>query len=192
MEASSTELHQVLALPGFVEFAAQLQEAVEANNSQFFIDNVYYEDYSTCHTEASDPTPTFGTCFGIAEPPPGPGIGVGAWQSEGDTFTPEMYEDLITQRLSDDAAPDAYMHAIGKHIRGEDAPQSGVDMVVGATGAPTPPGAPTPSPSAALCVRLDRVNGSWRIVRLSRALIELVPDFFEWWVPWEEAFPASS
>lgn len=187
---ATTELQEALAQPGVVDFLVQLEAAVEANDTQFFIDNVHYEDYSACQTEGNQPTPTFGTCFGIAEPPAGPGIGVGLWQSEGDTFTPEMYQELIRQRLSDDAAPDAYVYAVGKHIRGEEEPDSGVDVVIGGTGSPIPPGSPTASPSSALSLRLDRVNDAWRIVRVSRALVDLVPDFFEWWVPWEEALPA--
>jgi hypothetical protein len=61
------------------------------------------------------------------------GIHVGAWQSEGDAYTPEMYADLITARLSTETGATT-MYAIGGQKRGLNESVSGIDVVLSQRG----------------------------------------------------------
>ena len=179
--ADSSEVQQTLALPGFTQFAREFQQAVDDNDTQFFIDHAYFEDYSAC-SDVAKPIPQFGTCGGIETPPNGVAITVGLWESEGSYYEPQEYEDL-TEALSGDRAPDAATFTIGRENRD---PSHVVALFVESIG-PFP--GQSPVVDHALAFRVAEVDGNWRIVGVDRALKQFMPDHLSWYVSWDAAFP---
>lgn len=185
------QLADVLALPGLSDFASQFQQAVFTHSdAQYLIDATHFEDYAGC-SDASVATPVYGTCGGIAVPPKGQAITVGLWNSEGEYLSPADYATLVKQYISTDPSRRAYAYtyAIGHEHRGSGENPAGVDVVVDYVRLPNNFPQATPEPGLVLVFRLNPIEGDWRIVGVDQGLLTLVPDFFDWWVPWLQAFP---
>jgi hypothetical protein len=119
----------------------------------------------------------------MAPPPTGPGILLGAWESEGDTVSEPYYLDHVqasTQR-------DGFVYAVGQQKYGLDFGPSEVGIVVEYPGLQ-----PTQSPvlsEALTAFRVDRIDGEWKIVGEDAGAVDLVPEFFKWFARWDDVFP---
>lgn len=171
--------------PGFRDFAAAFQAAVESNDTQFFIDNAYFQTFDCSTPDGHTPAP--GVCYGMGLPPPGPGIAVGAWASEGGVLTQAQYASMIENEMSSSRAAGEVPYALGKAVRGFDETDSGIDLAVqdvAFTGQ-------TQSPEMLLVFRVDVVDGEWRIVEAAHGVVSIFPDYFDWWVSWQQIFPGE-
>jgi hypothetical protein len=167
---------------GFAEFAGEFERAVEANDVEFIFQLAHYGEFE-CRGG-----------FGLPAPPTScllqpvgllvPAIQYGIWNSEGGYYSPEQYAEFVLEKLEAKAAPDVHVYAIGHHIRGADEDDGGVDIVVGDVGGSSAPG-------AAIVFRAASVGGDWKIVGVKIARVDQVDWFFDWWTPWEKAFPAG-
>ena len=114
--------------PGFRDFAATFQAAVQSNDTQFFIDNAYFQTFDCSTPNGQTPGP--GVCYGMGLPPPGAGIPVGAWASEGGVLTKAQYGSMIEGEMSGNRAAGEVPYALGKAVRGFDESDSGIDLAV--------------------------------------------------------------
>lgn len=200
-------------MDGLREFVAKFAAAVEAKDAQFFIDNAYFQT-PDCPAFGQPPgTPHF--CFGIGAPPTGPAIFLGVWNSEGAIVSQDYYETRVRENLDLERAS---LYALGQQKNGLEIGSSEVGIVVSfapkeqsttpaspppATSSPTPttpnsplpttetspsPTIPTPRSPSISAFRLDRTNGEWRIVGIDAGSVNLVPDFFDWYTLWDDAF----
>jgi hypothetical protein len=96
---------------------------------------------------------------------------------------------LVTNFLSAESAPNAAVYALGHETRFQGETTSGADIVVSGVGFPvTSPN--LLDPKASINFQVQSIDGEWRITRIDRAATDLVPDFFDWYAPWSEVFPA--
>jgi hypothetical protein len=171
--------------PGFRDFAAALQAAVRSNDTQFFFDNAHFQRFDCSTPNGQTPAP--GVCYGMGLPPPGPGFPVGAWASEGGVLTEAQYATMIEDEMSASRAAGEVPYALGKAVRGFDESDSGIDLAVqdvAFTGQ-------TQSPEMLLVFRVDLVDGEWRIVEAAHGVLSILPDYFDWWVSWQQIFPGE-
>jgi hypothetical protein len=188
LRPDAPEVTQVLALSGFPDFARQFAAAVDANDTQFFIDNAYFQT-----PDCPSPGEPFGTpafCVGLGPPPSGLGIVMGAWNGEAGIVTQTSYESSIRDALSAEHAPNPYVYVFGHPKIGVEQSPTEVAVVV-AWLPPASPDSPTPLEPAAMAFHVNVIDREWRILEVDRARLELVPEFFEWYAPWADVFPAS-
>jgi len=79
-------------------------------------------------------------------------------------------------------------YALGKAVRRFDESDSGIDLAVqdvAFTGQ-------TQSPDMLLVFRVDMVDGEWRIVEAAHGVVSILPDYFDWWVSWQQVFPSDA
>lgn len=170
--------------PGFAQFAAELARAVDANDVEYLEQRAQYQEFE-CTGASGFPVPPR-SCL---EQPQGrvvPAIPYGIWNSEGGYYSPEHFTEFVIDRFDAKAAPDAHMYAFGHHVRGASEGDDGVDIVVAGVSSPV---ADDQAFAPAVVFRVATAEERWSIVGVKIALVELVDDFFDWWVPWEEAFP---
>ena len=159
--------------------------AVGRNDTQFFIDRGQtHSEVCTGAGMGGIPCPTGRTGVPVDV------IFVGAWNSEGDYYTKDQYDTLITGDLSAANSPKETLYAVGHERRSAGESDAGVDIVVTGIGGP-PPSPQHPDLRTALNFRVQQVDGEWRISRLDRANVTLVPDFFDWYSPWGGLFPLA-
>lgn len=170
---------------GFAEFAAELASGVEVNSLEFFVQHAAYEDFE-CAYESGFPAASR-NCLGQPDGTLVPAIGYGIWQSEGGYFSPEQYAEFIAGRIAGKSAPDAYIYALGHHVRSAEENDEGIDVVVADVGCPSPE--KNLLPGCAVVFRVAEVDGAWAIVGVTSGSVELVASFFDWWAPWGEVFP---
>jgi hypothetical protein len=170
---------------GFAEFAEELANGVEKNSLEFFVQHAAYEEFE-CTNVGGFPAPPR-NCLGQPDGTLVPAIGYGIWQSEGGYSSPEQYAEFIAGRIAGKSAPDAYMYALGHHVRSADESDEGIDLVVADVGCPSPE--KNLLPSCAVVFRVAEVDGAWAIVGVTSGSVELVDVFFDWWAPWSEVFP---
>lgn len=184
LAVEAPEVQQVLALAGFREFAAEFEAAVESNDTQFFIDRGYLHPVA-CGGGGigSIPCPSGATNVSVDA------ILVGAWNSDGGYYARDQYDDLITNYLSNEIASNATMHALGHEKRFADETEMGADIVVSGVAFPVPSGQPE-NPDFSLNFQVQAIDGVWRITSLDLAFATLVPDFFDWYALWDDAFGA--
>jgi hypothetical protein len=171
----------VLALEGFSDFAREFAAAVEAQDTQFFIDRTHFE--TTDCPSPGEPTGTPRFCMGMALPPTGPGILLGAWNSEGDTVSQQYYLDHIQERTQHDG----FVYAVGEQNYELGLGPSEVGIVVEQPGLQ-----PTQSPvlpESVSAYRVDRIDGEWQIVGIDAGTVDLVPYFFKWYARWDDVYP---
>jgi hypothetical protein len=185
LSADSPEVKAVLAMDGFTDFAHAFEIAVGNNDTQFFIDR------GQTHSEVC----TGGGMGGIPCPTGQTGVPVdvifvGAWNSEGDYYTKDQYDALITSDLSAANSPKETLYAVGHERRFPGESDAGVDIVVTGIGGP-PPSPQQPDLRTALNFRVQQVDGVWRITAVDRAAVSLVPDFFDWYSVWGGLFPLN-
>jgi hypothetical protein len=183
LRPDAPEVTQVLALSGFPEFARQFAAAVDANDTQFFIDRGY------AHSEVCNG----GGMSGIPCPAgqtnvPVDVIFVGAWNSEGDYYTKALYDGLVTRYLSSATAPNAMVHAVGHEKRFAGEIEAGADIIVSGVAFPVPSNQPI-DPNWSLNFQVQPIDGVWRITRIDRADTPDVPYFFDWYAHWDDVFP---
>jgi hypothetical protein len=183
LSADAPEVTQVLALSGFPEFARQFANAVAANDTQFFIDRGYVNS-ETCNGGGMGGIP----CPAGQMKVPVDVISVGAWNSEGDYYTKDLYDDLVTNYLSSTRAPNATIYAVGHEKRFGGETEAGADIVVSGVGLPVPSSQPV-DPNWSLNFRVQPIDGVWRITHLDRAYTLEVPYFFDWYALWSDVFP---
>ncbi len=104
-------------------------------------------------------------------------------------YSPEQYAEFVVENLAGKAAPDARVYAFGHHIRGASEGDGGVDIVVADVRSSSGVG---PVAGSAVVFRVALVEGEWTIVGVKVGAVELIDDFFDWWVPWEAAFPEAA
>jgi hypothetical protein len=168
--------------PGFRDFAVAFQAAVMNNDTQFFIDNAYFQTFD-CSTPAGA-TPGF-VCYGMGSPPDEPGIDFGAWQSEGDVLTRTQYTALIDDEMSAARAAGETPYALGHAKRFVGELDSGIDLAVQNIAF----SGQKQSPEMLLVFHVDVVDGAWRVVEAAHGNVSELPDFFDWWESWQQVFP---
>jgi hypothetical protein len=180
--ADSPEVQQTLALPGLVDFLREFELAVDGEDAEWFVDHTHFETV-ICPSLASNETPP-PLCSGIAPPPSGPGIMMGAWNSEGSMVT----EDYYVSQLRSQPPRTVQMYAIGHQQYGLELGPSEVGIVVVNPGLVTP--LPTPfGGESVTAYRVDQIDGEWNIVGVDGGLEGLVPYFFDWYAPWDVVEP---
>jgi hypothetical protein len=183
LTANAPEVQDVLALEGFSDFAREFAAAVKANDAQFFIDRGYvHSEVCSGGGMGGIPCPSGQTSVPVEV------IFVGAWNSEGDYFTKDLYDDLVTNYLSSSTAPNATIYAVGHEKRFTGETEAGADIVVSGVGFPVPSGQPI-DPNWSLNFQVQPIDGVWRITRLDRADAPDVPYFFDWYARWDDVFP---
>ena len=182
-------LQEILEAPGLLSFLSDLEDAIEANDVQFLIDHTHFVEY-TCQSTSGFPAEPEG-CWGA----PGhtlPALSVGFWQSEGGYWTEAAYEAAISDRLTGPDAEGSRMYAIGQMVLGDDESPDVADVVVAGLGSL---GDLEPFEGMAMSLEIAERGGEWAITSFSGANTGLVPDFYDWWVEWEDftsvAWPAS-
>ena len=177
---------EAAAQGGFAEFAAEFQRAVEANNVEYLVQRAHHRDIECTGADVFPVLPR--NCLAQPQGLVVPAIPYGIWNSEGGYYSPEQYTEFVVDRLNTKAAPNAHVYAFGHHIRGASEGDGGVDIVVADVRSPSGGG---PVTGSAVVFRVALVEGEWLIVGVNRGVVELIDDFFDWWVPWEAAFPEA-
>jgi hypothetical protein len=181
LSADAPEVQGVLALEGFSDFAREFAAAVEAKDTQFFIDHTHFET-AVCPSSGSTATlPAL--CGGMAPPPSGPGIMLGAWNSEGDVVSEQYYLDHIQEWTQHDG----FVYAVGQQDYNLNLGSSEVGIVVEYPGL-QPTQIPV-LPESVFAYRVDRIDGEWQIVGIDGGTVDLVPYFFKWYARWDDVFP---
>ena len=174
---------------GLLSFLSDLDEAVEQNDAQFLIDRTHFAEYE-CQSRSGFPAEPE-ECYG-AHGHTLPAINSGVWQSEGGYWSEATYAAAISDRLIGPDAEDAIMYAIGQMVLGDDESPDVADVVVAGLGSL---GDLEPLEGMAMSLEIAERGGKWAITGFSGANTELVPDFYEWWVEWEDftsvAWPTS-
>jgi hypothetical protein len=169
------------------EFADELQAAIEANDLEYIFQRAHYGEFD-CRDSGGLPV---GPRNCLLQPMElmVPAIRYGIWNSEGGYYSPEQYAEFVQDRFAAKAAPDAHIYALGRHIRGASEGDGGVDIVVANVSSPL---GDDQALAPAVVFRVAVAEGRWSIVGVKIALVELIDDFFDWWVRWGEAFPRVS
>jgi hypothetical protein len=183
LPAAAPEVQAVLALEGFSDFAREFAAAVEAKDTQFFVDRGYvHSEVCSGGGMGGIPCPSGQTNVPVDV------IFVGAWNSEGDYYTKDLYDDLVTSYLSSATAPNAMIYAIGHEKRFAGEIEAGADIIVSGVAFPVPSGQPI-DPNWSLNFQVQPIDGVWRITSLDRAYAPGVPYFFDWYARWDDVFP---
>lgn len=189
VSATDERLQEILDAPGLLSFLSDLEDAIEANDVQFLINHTHFAEYE-CQSLSGFPAEPE-ECYGA----PGRTLlasSHGAWQSEGGYWTEATYEAALRDRLTGADAEGARMYAIGQLRFGDDESPDVVDVVVAGLGGGS---GLLPVEGIAMSLAIAELGGEWAIARSSWARTELVPDFYEWWVEWEDfasvSLPAS-
>lgn len=178
--ADDERLQEMLAQPGLVAFLSDLQDAIEANDVQFVIDNTHFAEYQ-CQSLSGFPADPE-ECHGA----PGltlPAVTVGAWQSEGGYWSEATYAAAIRDALSGTDADDARMYAIGQMTLGDAESPDVADVIVAGLGGLANQDVPE---GFAMSLAVAERDGEWAITEFNWAKTELIPDFYGWWVAWED------
>ncbi len=182
-------LEEILDAPGLLSFLSDLEDAIEANDVQFVIDHTHFAEYECQSTSGFPAEPE--ECYGA----PGhtlPAVSYGIWQSEGGYMSEATYEMEISDRLTGADADGARMYAIGQMVLGDDESPDVADVVVADLGSL---GDLEPFEGMAMSLEIAERGGEWAITRFSGANTGLVPNFYDWWVEWEDftsvALPTS-
>lgn len=189
ISATDERLQEIFDAPGLLSFLSDLEDAIEANDVQFLIDHTHFAEYE-CQSLSGFPAEPE-ECFGA----PGhslPVVGYSFWTSEGGYWTEATYEAAISDRLTGPDAENARMYAIGQIVLGDDESPDVADVVVAGLGSLADL---EPFAGTAMSLEIAGRGGEWAITRFSGANTELVPDFYDWWVEWEDftgvTLPAS-
>ncbi|MCH8814731.1 MAG: hypothetical protein IH957_06480 [Chloroflexi bacterium] len=178
---------EAAARPGLLEFAAEFQTAIRANDVEYIFQRAHYGEFE-CRDSGGFPAQPRNCSL----QPAGlvvPAISYGIWNSEGGYCSPEQYAEFVVDNLARKAAPDAQMYAFGHHIRAASEADGGVDIVVADVRSSSGGGS---APGAAVVFRAATVEGEWKIVGVKIGGVGLIDGFFDWWVPWREAFPEAA
>ena len=182
-------LQEISDAPGLLSFLSDLEEAIEVNDVQFVIDHTYSAEYK-CQDLSGFPSEPE-ECSGA----PGrtlPAVSYGAWQSEGGYWTEAIYDAVVRDLLTGPDAGDARIYAIGQMTLDDAESPDVADVVVVGLGGLS---ALQPVEDSAISLAIAERGGEWAITKFSLAKTKLVPDFYEWWVEWEDftsvALPAS-
>jgi len=182
-------LQEILDAPGLLSFLSELDDAIEANDAQFVIAHTHFAEY-VCQNLSGFPAEPE-ECHGA----PGrtlPVVSYGIWQSEGGYMSEATYEMEISDRLTGDDAAGAAMYAVGQMTLGDAESPDVADIVVAGLGGLRDR---APVEGMAMSLEIAERGGEWAITRFSAANTGLVPDFYEWWVGWDDfasvALPAS-
>lgn len=178
---------EVLAQPGFSEFATEFVKAIGGNNLEYIFQRSHYMEFE-CGSSGGLPAPPK-NCALQPEELVVPAIPYGIWNSDGSGYySPEQYAEFVLDRFAAKAAPDAHVYAFGHHVRGATEGKEGVDVVV-ADVSPLRAGEPLFRP--VVVFRVLAVEGVWSVVGLKIGQVEFVDAFFDWWVPCE-VFPEAA
>lgn len=173
-------VQEIIAQPGLVGFLSDLEDAIEANDVQFLLDNTRFTEYE-CEFRSGFPAEPE-ECQG------NPGlklsaIGYGIWQSEGGYWSEATYEMEISDRLTGDDAGGAKMCAIGQMTLGDEQSPDVADVVITGLGGLREL---DPVEGHAMSLAIAEDDEGWVITEFDSALTAFVPDFYEWWIGWEE------
>jgi len=181
-------LAAIFAQPGLADFLHTLGSAVDANDIQFLIDNTRFVDVDCDATIAELDGPL--ECAGAAEGENVPSITWGIWQSEGGYLSQRNYETFVTNSIGLPGGDAARMYAAGQMTLGDDTSPDSIDVVVSGVASLNPRSSSGPArPEPAISLAIAQTEHGWRITEVDSAIVEFVPEFYEWWVPWEQAFP---
>jgi hypothetical protein len=180
-------LAEIFAQPGLADFLHTLGSAVDANDIQFFTDNTRFVDVDCDATIAELDGPL--ECAGAAEGETVPSITWGIWQSEGGYLSQRNYETFVTNSIGLPSGENASMYAAGQMTLGDDTSPDAIDVVVSGVASLSPRPSSGPAlPEPAISLAIAQTEHGWQITEVDSAIVEFVPEFYEWWVPWEQAF----
>lgn len=176
---------EMLDQPGLASFLGDLSDAIETNDVQFVIDHTHFAEYE-CQNAGGLPSGPE-ECFGAPDLTL-PAISAGAWQSEGAYWSEATYAAAIRDALVGTDADDARMYAIGQMTLGDAESPDVADVVVAGLGGFADQ---EPPEGFAMSLAIAERDGEWAITEFDSANTTLVPDFYEWWIAWEDFTSAA-
>jgi hypothetical protein len=171
-------LQAILAEPSLVTFLVELAASVEANDVDWLVEHMHFADYECTFTSGlpAEPDECHGSPGRVVQV-----IGTGAWQSDGAYFTAGDMRELLEQQLLDASAHGATLDTIGQMSLGDEQEPDVADVLITGTKDSGLAGV-----EHALSFAIASVDGAWAVTEVDRAIVEFVPEFYDWWVSWDE------
>ncbi len=184
LQPADPELRAILTQPGLTEFLGHLESAVETNDVQFFLDNTDYAQVN-CDTvvpEVDGPL----ECVGAAPGEIVPSVPWRMWESEGGYLSERNYERFVMNTVGLPAGDAASMYAAGRMVAGDGAPPEALDVVISGVVNPGIESTGAAGEEAAISLAISSTADGWKITKVDTAMVDLVPRYYEWWIPWDQ------